>query len=186
VIIDWHAHIYTPEEAAGDLGTLDGKNGPKWGERGCPMVLENFLDAHYANGIDISVVTNAAHYLRGKADTKNCRGPEMDRLRRRSAEKHKGVSTRSPPSCRAAGPAFIKETERAIQQLGLKGIFIIQPQGSLSRRRRGAAVLGAGAGPRRAGDDPSAPSRLRRGADEGVSLASSIGGRSISAWRSGG
>ena len=68
MIIDWHAHIYTPEEAADDLGTLDGKNGPKWGERGCPMVLENFLEAHYANGIDISVVTNAAHYLRGKAD----------------------------------------------------------------------------------------------------------------------
>jgi len=68
MIIDWHAHIYTPEEAAGDLGTLDGKSGPKWGERGCPMVLENFLEAHHANGIDISVVTNAAHYLRGKAD----------------------------------------------------------------------------------------------------------------------
>ena len=68
MIIDWHAHIYTPEEAAGDLGTLDGKHGPKWGERGCPMVLENFLDAHHENGIDISVVTNAAHYLRGKAD----------------------------------------------------------------------------------------------------------------------
>ena len=68
VIIDWHSHIYTPEEAADDLGTLDGKRGPRWGERGCPMVLENFLDAHYKNGIDISVVTNAAHYLRGKAD----------------------------------------------------------------------------------------------------------------------
>ena len=68
MIIDWHSHIYTPEEAAEDLGTLDGKHGPKWGERGCPMVLENFLEAHYENGIDISVVTNAAHYLRGKAD----------------------------------------------------------------------------------------------------------------------
>src|ERR1700682_6827946 len=67
MIIDWHSHIYTPEEAAGDLGTIDGRNGPKWGERGCPMVLENFLDAHHRNGIDISVVTNAAHYLRGKA-----------------------------------------------------------------------------------------------------------------------
>ena len=33
-------------------------------------------------------------------------------------------STPSPPSCRAAGPAFIKEAERAIRQLGLKGIFI--------------------------------------------------------------
>src|SRR5262245_32055312 len=67
MIIDWHAHIYTPEEAAADLGTIDGKIGPRWGERGCPMVLENFLEAHHKNGIDISVVTNAAHYLRGKA-----------------------------------------------------------------------------------------------------------------------
>jgi|SRR5215471_1299955 len=60
--------IYAPEEAADDGGASDGKSGPKWGEGGCPMVLENFLDAHYKNGIDISVVTNAAHYLRGKAD----------------------------------------------------------------------------------------------------------------------
>jgi hypothetical protein len=68
VIIDWHSHIYTPEETADDRGAADGKSGSKWGERGCPMVLENFLDAHYKNGIDISVVTNAAHYLRGKAE----------------------------------------------------------------------------------------------------------------------
>ena len=67
MIIDWHAHIYTPEEAADDLRAWDGHTGPSWGERGCPMVLENFLDAHYRAGIDISVVTNAAHYLRGKS-----------------------------------------------------------------------------------------------------------------------
>ena len=28
MIIDWHSHIYTPEEAAADLGTIDGKIGP--------------------------------------------------------------------------------------------------------------------------------------------------------------
>ena len=65
VIIDWHSHIYTPEEAADDRGAADGNSGPKWGERGCPMVLENFLDAHYKNGIDISVVTNAAQAVAG-------------------------------------------------------------------------------------------------------------------------
>ena len=43
MILDWHSHIYTPEEAADDLRTLDGSSGPSWGERGCPMVLENFL-----------------------------------------------------------------------------------------------------------------------------------------------
>jgi hypothetical protein len=34
MIIDWHAHIYTPEEAANDKGAWDGKDGPRWGERG--------------------------------------------------------------------------------------------------------------------------------------------------------
>jgi hypothetical protein len=29
VIIDWHSHIYTPEEAADDRGAADGKSGPK-------------------------------------------------------------------------------------------------------------------------------------------------------------
>ena len=67
MIIDWHAHIYTPEEAADDRRTYDGQSGPSWGERGCPMVLENFLEAHHQAGIDLSVVTNAAHYLRAKA-----------------------------------------------------------------------------------------------------------------------
>ena len=66
MILDWHSHIYTPEEAADDLRTWDGNTGPSWGEHGCPMVLENFVRAHKENNIDISVVTNAAHYLKGK------------------------------------------------------------------------------------------------------------------------
>lgn len=45
MILDWHSHIYTPEEAADDLRTWDGNTGPSWGERGCPMVLENFVRA---------------------------------------------------------------------------------------------------------------------------------------------
>ena len=63
MIIDWHSHIYTPEEVADDLGTLDGKSGPRWGERGCPMVLENFLDAHYKNGIDMHLDWGASKFL---------------------------------------------------------------------------------------------------------------------------
>jgi len=63
----WHSHIYTPEEAADDLRTWDGNTGPSWGERGCPMVLENFLRAHEETNRH-QVVTNAAHYLKGKRD----------------------------------------------------------------------------------------------------------------------
>ena len=105
MIIDWHSHIYTPEEAAADLAHLDGKHRPAWGERGCPMVLENFLDAHHKNGIDISVVTNAAHYLRGKADSEEL--PAVQRWTDYAAEVQQQAQGHalfaSPPSCRAAG-----------------------------------------------------------------------------------
>jgi aminocarboxymuconate-semialdehyde decarboxylase len=125
MIIDWHAHIYTPEEAADDRRTYDGKSGPSWGERGCPMVLENFLDAHHQAGIDLSVVTNAAHYLRGKAGSEEL--PAVQRWSDYAAqvqEKYKGTLVCFATILPCAGPAFIKETERAVRQLGLKGIFI--------------------------------------------------------------
>ncbi len=125
MIIDWHSHIYTPEEAADDRGAADGKSGPKWGERGCPMVLENFLDAHYKNGIDISVVTNAAHYLRGKAKHEEL--PAVQKWSDYAADlqqTYEGTLYSFATILPCGGPAFIKEAERAIRDLGLKGIFI--------------------------------------------------------------
>jgi aminocarboxymuconate-semialdehyde decarboxylase len=125
MIIEWHSHIYTPEEAADDLRTWDGHSGPKWGERGCPMVLENFLDAHHKANIDISVVTNAAHYLRGKRADEEF--PAVQAWTDYVAEvqaKHKGMLYGFATILPCGGPAYIKETERAIKQLGLKGVFI--------------------------------------------------------------
>lgn len=125
MILDWHAHIYTPEEAADDLRTFDGKSGPSWGERGCPMVLENFLAAHHANGIDISVVSNAAHYLRGKAANEEL--PAVQRWNDYAAEvqqKYKGMLYGFATILPCGGAEFVRETERAIRQLGLKGVFI--------------------------------------------------------------
>ena len=135
------------------------------------MVLENFLDAHHENNIDISVVTNAAHYLRGKRDREELAvGAGVDRLRRRGAGGAQGHALfASPPSCRAAGRPSSRRPSGRSAARAQGHLHPFQPQGALSRRRRGAAVLGAGAGPRRAGDDPSAASRLRRGADAGVS-----------------
>lgn len=126
MIIDWHSHVYTPEEAANDRATYDGKkHGPSWGEGGCPMVLENFLDAHYKAGIDISVVTNAAHYLRGKSDEEEL--PAIQKWTDYAAEvqeKYKGVLYSFATILPCGGKPFIKETERAIREMGLKGVFI--------------------------------------------------------------
>ena len=124
MIIDWHAHVYTPEEAAADAQTFDGKSGPSWGDR-CPMVIENFLEAHYQNKIDVSVVTNAAHYLRGKHPSE-----ELAAVQKWTdyaiaiQEKYKGVIYGFATILPCGGPAFVKEAERAIRELGLKGIFI--------------------------------------------------------------
>jgi aminocarboxymuconate-semialdehyde decarboxylase len=123
VIIEWHTHVYPPEEA-GDSPTWDGKSGPTWAGR-CPMTVENVLDAHYKAGIDVSVVSNAAHYMRGKAEK-----DELAAIQRWSdyaaeiQDKYKGVLYGLATILPCGGPAYIKETERAIRQLGLKGIFI--------------------------------------------------------------
>ena len=125
MILDWHSHIYTPEEAADDLRTWDGNTGPSWGERGCPMVLENFVRAHKENNIDISVVTNAAHYLKGKrADEELPSVQAWTDYAAKVQQDHKGMLYSFATILPCGGPAFIKETERAIKQLGLKGIFI--------------------------------------------------------------
>ena len=125
MILDWHAHIYTPEEAADDLRTFDGKSGPSWGEHGCPMVLENFLAAHHANGVDISVVSNAAHYLRGKAASEEL--PAIRRWNDYAAEvqhKYQGMLYSFATILPCGGATFVRETERAVRELGLKGVFI--------------------------------------------------------------
>jgi hypothetical protein len=139
MIIDWHAHIYTPEEAADDRRTFDGKSGPSWGERGCPMVLENFLDAHHQAGIDLSVVTNAAHYLRGKAESEEL--PAVQRWSDYAAEvqeKYKGTLVCFATILPCAGPAFgLYQGNRARRAPARikRRIHPFQPQRSLSRRR---------------------------------------------------
>jgi aminocarboxymuconate-semialdehyde decarboxylase len=124
VIIEWHTHVYPPEEAAGDAGTYDGRSGPSWAGR-CPMTVENVLDAHHKAGLDISVVSNAAHYLRGKADKDELAA--IQRWTDYAAEiqdTHKGTLYALATILPCGGAAYLKEIERAILELKLKGVFI--------------------------------------------------------------
>jgi len=124
VIIEWHTHVYPPEEAAADARTFDGKSGPAWAGR-CPMTVENVLDAHYKAGIDISLVSNAAHYLRGKAQH-----DELAAIRRWTdyaaeiQDAHEGTLYALATILPCGGPDYLKEVERAILELKLKGVFI--------------------------------------------------------------
>src|SRR6266404_4120704 len=94
----------------------------------------------------------------------------MDRLRRRASAEIPGhaLFVCDDPALRR--PGLHQGSRACCPRARPQGHFhSFQPQGPLSGRRRGAPVLGTGAGARRAGDDPSAASRLRRGADERLS-----------------
>jgi aminocarboxymuconate-semialdehyde decarboxylase len=124
VIIEWHTHVYPPEEAAADARAFDGKSGPAWGGR-CPMTVENVLDAHDKAGIGISVVSNAAHYLRGKAEP-----DELAAVQRWSdyaaeiQDTYPGTLYALATILPCGGLPYLKEIERAILELKLKGVFI--------------------------------------------------------------
>jgi aminocarboxymuconate-semialdehyde decarboxylase len=115
VIIEWHTHIYPPEEAAAS---------PLWGGR-CPMTVENVLAVHHKAGLAVSVVSNAAHYLRGK-DAKD----ELSAIARWSdyaaeiQDAHPGTLYCLAMATPCGGPAHLKELERAIRELNLKGVLI--------------------------------------------------------------
>src|ERR1700756_572468 len=117
MIIEWHTHVYPPEEAAADALAWDGASGPTWAGK-CPMTLENVLDAHHKAGVAISVISNAAHYMRGKSEA-----DEIKATRRWSdyaAEiqaQHKGTLYGCATILPCGGKDQIKETERAIREL---------------------------------------------------------------------
>lgn len=66
MIIEWHTHVYPHEEAGADTPAWRGKDAAMWGGK-CPMTLENVLDAHERTEINVTIVSNAAHYLRDRS-----------------------------------------------------------------------------------------------------------------------
>ena len=124
MIIEWHTHVYPPEEAEADSLAWDGKSGPTWDGK-CPMTIENVMAAHHRSGVAVSVISNAAHYMRGKSEAN-----ELKAIRRWSdyaaeiQQKYQGIVYGFATILPCGGPAMVKETERAIRELGLKGILI--------------------------------------------------------------
>jgi len=89
------------------------------------MTIENVLDAHHKAGIDISVLSNAAHYMRGKP--KDGELAAIQRWTDYAAEiqdAHKGTLYALATIIPGGGPPHLREVERAIRELKLKGLFI--------------------------------------------------------------
>jgi aminocarboxymuconate-semialdehyde decarboxylase len=114
MIVDWHAHAYPPEIASQR----------RWGKI-YPLMIENLLEAHERAGIDLCVVSNTLHYIKGKPPAEAL--GYIRRWNEYAAEVQQRHSDRTVAFASAlpgGGKEFIAETERAIRQYGLKGILI--------------------------------------------------------------
>lgn len=113
MIVDWHAHVYPPEEAAA----------PFWEGRS-PLTIERLLEAHEQAHIDLCVVSNPVHYLRGRSRAECLRAIRRWNdyaLELQAAHRERIVVFTS--TIPGGGAEFVGELERALAD-GLAGVFI--------------------------------------------------------------
>jgi aminocarboxymuconate-semialdehyde decarboxylase len=115
VLIDWHTHIHDPKDQAK----------PFWQGR-CPMTLEAVLEAHALAGLDRSVISNAAHYLRfvktpkETVDALENSNRYLAQCRDRHPDKLVAMATCVP----GGGDEVLKELERAVKQDDARAVII--------------------------------------------------------------
>jgi len=114
MIIDWHTHLHTPDQAAE----------PFWQGR-CPMTIDNVLAAQDAAGIDMTVVSNPLHELRGmEPPAQLAEIGELNRYIAEQQDKHAGWIVGFASCAPCGGDAFLRELERAVTEDGLKGVWV--------------------------------------------------------------
>jgi aminocarboxymuconate-semialdehyde decarboxylase len=114
MLIDWHVHVHPPKEA----------NSPFWQGR-CPATIENVLRLHDEVGLDFSVISSAAQYLRRlELDEAHEALAESNRylasVRDRHPERIVAFATTIP----GGGDKFLKELERAVVEDDPRGVLI--------------------------------------------------------------
>ena len=137
MIVNWHAHVIPPEKAAA----------PAWQGR-CPMTIENLLRIHEAAGVDLAVVSNTIHYLKGEPEHTDgetaamiaaaigrLRGDRIERLVRRSG-KHRGAGNHPGCGDRRVGVAVV------LPQAPGQGVAGRSPQRRDEERRHSTQGLG--------------------------------------------
>lgn len=114
MIINWHGHVYPPEDIA--ARTWNGAS---------PFSIESYLDIHSRAGVDLSVVTNTIHSLRGLTPERALTG--IRRWDDYAAEVQETFPDRVvafASTIPGGGPAYLAELERAVRDCGLKGVLI--------------------------------------------------------------
>jgi aminocarboxymuconate-semialdehyde decarboxylase len=110
-IINWHAHVYPPEELADPRFWM--------------LSIASLLSCNAEAGVERVVVSNPLHYLRGRSMAECLDGVKRwtayaAELKAAHGDRIEVFASTIP----AAGPAFVRELERAIHEFGLKGCFI--------------------------------------------------------------
>ena len=114
MILNWHAHVYPPEESASN----------RWGGRP-PLTLENLLTIHDRAGVDKVVVSNTIHNVKGMSDADALRS--IQRWDEYAAEIEQGQAGRCicfASTIPGGGPDFLRELERGIRDYKLHGVLI--------------------------------------------------------------
>jgi len=114
MIIDWHTHVHSPEEQAE----------PHYRGR-CPATIENVLRLHDEVGLDVSVISNSGHYLKKFSRDEAlpfiaAQNEYLASLRDRHKDKIVALAIAIP----GGGEAHLKQLERAVRQLDLRGVLI--------------------------------------------------------------
>ena len=114
MIIDFHTHVHPPREAAR----------PFWQGR-CPATIENVLMVHERVGLDISVISSAAQYLKDIPREEAL--PHLEESNRFMAslrDKHKDKILALATNIPGGGDTYLRELERAVKQDDLRGVLI--------------------------------------------------------------
>ncbi len=114
MIIDWHTHVHTPEQAAQDF----------WQGR-CPMTIDNVLAAQDQAGIDVTVISNALHELRRMEPDEQLETVQtLNRYLAEQQDKHAGKIIAFGCTAPCGGDKFLRELERAVTEDGIKGVWV--------------------------------------------------------------
>jgi aminocarboxymuconate-semialdehyde decarboxylase len=131
MIIDFHTHVFPPEDFETFTGTGFHKNiGAKKGRP--PATIENVLEAAKIGGVDISVISNPIHNLRDMDRAQQLtRCQRQNRYNAEQQNKYLGKIYGMASIVPYGGDPFLREFERAVKQDGLKGAWILSSlQGS--------------------------------------------------------
>ncbi|MGE3646612.1 MAG: amidohydrolase family protein [Beijerinckiaceae bacterium] len=114
MIVDCHTHVHPPAEQARAV----------WKGR-CPATIENVLALHDEVGLDISVISSAAHYLRNLSrDEAVAALSASNRYLASLRDSHKGKIIAMATSIPGGGDTHLRELERAVKQDDLRGVLI--------------------------------------------------------------